>query len=149
MVTIMSTQSRRSISFALAVAIFLCLGKTSRAFQVLNYSRNPTRQTIENDFLSSYRWIHATTQNDRLDSLILHSSPQQDDDDSTKVFDIGNSLEILALSVSAFFVATLLFVGGDKLFAASPTTSSSPRVVIDADAVLREDFEKSSTTVLF
>ena len=55
-------------------------------------------------------------------------------------------LEVLALSVALFFVATVAVVGGDQLFATPSTTM--PRVVIDADAVLREDFERSSS-VLF
>ena len=80
------------------------------------------------------------------------SSPEDEKKNETKDeasrADVGSSLEILALSVTVFFFATIVFVGGDKLFATpSPTTSS--RVVIDADAILREDFEKSSTTVLF
>ena len=105
------------------------------------------RKEFKGRVLPTHRRIQQIFRNDGHASLILFSSPQ--DEDNTEMFDVGNSLEILALSVSAFFVATLLFVGGDKLFAAAPTAPSSPRVVIDADAVLREDFEKSSTTVLF
>ena len=79
------------------------------------------------------------------------SSPEEDNDDEESRVDIGNSLEILALSVALFFVASVAFVGGDKLFATPPLSTSfgSPRVIIDPDAVLREDFEKSSTAVLF
>ncbi len=86
---------------------------------------------------------------------ILFSSPSSPDDDNKgskdedSRLDIGNSLEILAISVALFFVAAVAFVGGDKLFATPPPTTGTPRVVIDADAVLREDFEKSSSSVIF
>ena len=86
---------------------------------------------------------------------ILFSSPSSPDDDNKDSTDedsrveIGNSLEILAISVALFFVAIVAFVGGDKLFATPPSTNGTPQVVIDADAVLREDFEKSSSSVIF
>mmetsp|Transcript_5635 Transcript_5635/g.8679 ORF Transcript_5635/g.8679 Transcript_5635/m.8679 type:complete len:145 (+) Transcript_5635:90-524(+) len=52
------------------------------------------------------------------------------------------SVEALAVAVSLFFVVTVSLVGKD-LFAVAPSTSSSqPIQRIDAEALLREDFER-------
>ena len=58
------------------------------------------------------------------------------------------SLELLALAVSLFFVATVA-VEGDRLFASAPASTSQTRVTIDPDSVLKEDFERSMSSVQF
>lgn len=60
------------------------------------------------------------------------------------------SLELLAVVVSLFFVATVALVGGDKLFVTAPPGSPlTERVVIDADALLSEEFDRVSSSVKF
>mmetsp|Transcript_33684 Transcript_33684/g.41283 ORF Transcript_33684/g.41283 Transcript_33684/m.41283 type:complete len:142 (-) Transcript_33684:298-723(-) len=52
------------------------------------------------------------------------------------------SIEALALGVSLFFAATVAIVGSD-LFATAPSPpAGQPVQVIDADALLRDDFER-------
>jgi hypothetical protein len=81
--------------------------------------------------------------------LALFSSPSPnggDNNDPPPGF--SGSLELLALAVSIFFIATVA-LSGDNLFATPPTSSESSRVNIDADAVLRDDFERSPSSVQF
>jgi len=57
------------------------------------------------------------------------------------------SLEVLAIAVSLFFVATVL-VSGDALFAPTTmTTTSVPK--INADEVLQTDFLRNENSVSF
>jgi hypothetical protein len=73
---------------------------------------------------------------------------EEDDTDRSPAVSGGNYLEALAVAVALFFVGTVAAVGGDALFA-TPLSPTSPGVIIDADATLRDDFERSSSSVLF
>ena len=60
------------------------------------------------------------------------------------------SVEALAVAVSLFFVITVALVGKDNLFAVAPASVQQPIQRIDADALLREDFERyQEDTVTF
>jgi hypothetical protein len=78
--------------------------------------------------------------------LFSSSSPNGNNNEPPPVF--SGSLELLALAVSLFFIATVA-LAGDNLFATPPTSSESSRVIIDADAVLRDDFERLPSSVQF
>ena len=71
----------------------------------------------------------------------LWSSPN--DNNNEKDPFLSYSLEWLALTVSLFFVATVFLVGGDKLLVTPPP--SSERTVIDADELLRNEFDRVSS----
>ena len=60
-------------------------------------------------------------------------------------FQLG-TFDILALGVSAFFVATVTLSNG-AIFATPPSTT--PRVVLDADDILKQDFARDSSSVRF
>ena len=57
------------------------------------------------------------------------------------------SLEALAIVTSLFFVATV-FGTGDALFA-TPTGTTTPRPMVDAEQVLQQDFQRMETSVQF
>lgn len=81
-------------------------------------------------------------------STALWSSP--DDEVGEELPDLAprGSLELLAFVASLFFVVTVV-VEGDRLFAAAPSPTTKSRVVIDPDAVLKEDFDRSMSSVEF
>lgn len=81
--------------------------------------------------------------NDTDDTLTNETTQQKA---SFPQFRLG-SLEILALVVSAFFVATVSLSNG-ALFASPPTTPRN-RVVLDADEILKQDFNRDSSSVTF
>ncbi len=58
------------------------------------------------------------------------------------------TLELLAVAVSLFFVATVALTG-DKLIVTPPESSSVERVVIDAEALLQAEFDRVSSSVEF
>jgi hypothetical protein len=63
-------------------------------------------------------------------------------------FQIG-SLEILALIVSAFFVATVSLSNGALFATPPPTATTRTRIVLDADEILRQDFARDTSSVNF
>jgi hypothetical protein len=74
-------------------------------------------------------------------------SPQEASQAPSLQFRIG-SLEILAIVVSAFFVATVILSDG-ALFASPSKTSSTSRVVLDANEILQQDFSRDASSVIF
>lgn len=63
-------------------------------------------------------------------------------------FRIG-SIEVLALIVSAFFVATASLSNGALFATPPPTATTRTRIVLDADEILRHDFARDSSSVNF
>lgn len=78
------------------------------------------------------------------------SIPSRNEKTTPSSFLIENSLELMAVAVSLFFIATVA-IEGDNLFATPSTmqSGSSSRTIIDPDAVLRQDFERLPTSVEF
>jgi len=110
-------------------------------------SRRPIPRTIP----SSEKAVHWTNRNQQHHlrfSAILSSS--QNDENADKLPDLAprGSLELLALAVSLFFIGTVA-VEGDHLFSSAPLSTTQPRVAVDPDAVLKEDFERSMSSVQF
>mmetsp|Transcript_8724 Transcript_8724/g.26110 ORF Transcript_8724/g.26110 Transcript_8724/m.26110 type:complete len:205 (-) Transcript_8724:630-1244(-) len=61
---------------------------------------------------------------------------------------MSGSLDFLALAVGLFFLVTAVLSGG-SLFATSPSSTASSSRVVDADALLREDFDRAGMSVYF
>ena len=116
-------------------ALLVC--QTSYAFPIT--SRPKRRNNICISHFKSCT-LHAPYAKNRKSSTFcaLSTEDNNNDNNSNNAPSFVGSLELLALVVSMFFIATVS-LGGDKIFAApQPVTS----LVIDADAVLREDFER-------
>ena len=58
------------------------------------------------------------------------------------------SLDILVIAVSLFFVATVALVGKDVLLA-TPTTTETLQIKVDADQILQSDFLRNENSVPF
>ena len=78
------------------------------------------------------------------------SIPSRNEQTTPSSFWIDNSLELMAVAVSLFYITTVA-IEGDNLFATPSTmqSGSSSRTIIDPDAVLRQDFERLPTSVEF
>lgn len=77
----------------------------------------------------------------KLPAFVIQSSPNDDDSSSRG----GPPVEIVAVLVSLFFVAVVALLG-DQLFATPPV---SPTTIIDADALLRDEFRQVPSSVEF
>jgi hypothetical protein len=92
--------------------------------------------------LSSRLQAPAALERRLVDCVSALSMTRQEEEES---FPLIGSLEVLALAVSLFFAASVMLTGDALLPAAPPT--SKPLVVIDADALLREDFQREGSSV--
>lgn len=128
-----------SISLALALCVGCHQGNTATAF--LPGTR---RHKMSPHFFKAGKFINEGSGN-----MLFSSSNGNDDDEEPRRVVFNGSLELLAFAVSLFFIATVTTIGADNLFATPQTLPESSRVTIDADAVLRDDFERSSSSVQF
>jgi hypothetical protein len=89
------------------------------------------------------------------DPVEKNSNSINETDKKESIF-LDYSLEILSVIVSIFFVVTV-FVWGDRFVVSIPTDGSEQtqlqqrqqRIIIDADALLKEEFEKLPSSVEF
>ena len=119
---------------------------TLLVFQTLHAFPITTNPKVYDRKYHQSRVLYAPHVKNRKSNTFCALSTQGNNNDNEKhTLAFAGSLELLAIAVSIFFVATVT-LGGDKLFAAPQPV---PRVIIDADAVLREDFERVSNSVEF
>lgn len=145
----MISRSTTAASF-LCFAILLVEAHLSTSFQVHPVNLPLIRSPAPHD--QSRRPLRRRRRGRTIDLIIIRS--QEDDNDnspqqSQKELRVGplGSLEVLAIVMSVFFVATVFFAG-DVLFA-TPTETASSRILLDADEVLQSDFRRIETSVDF
>ena len=123
-------------------SFFLCTDKLSTIPGLHYYDQH---KMMTQRFLS-----FLPPENDREEEEEADSIPSRNEQTTSSSFLIDNSLELMAVAVSIFFIATVA-IEGDNLFATPSTmqSGSSSRTIIDPDAVLRQDFERLPTSVEF
>jgi len=143
-----------------ATMLALMLTSTVDAFSAQSYRAYTRVRTLRCAQKDSRGREEQETQDERLNRLLRERIEEldmmNDDKESNETpsqtqpslfqFRLG-SLEILALVVSAFFVATVAF--SDGAIFAPPATTTAPRVVLDADEILKQDFARDSSSVRF
>ena len=123
-------------------SFFLCTDKVSTMSGLHYYDQH---KMMTRRFLS-----FLPPESDREEEEEADSIPSRNEQTTPYSFLIDNSLELMAVAVSIFFIATVA-IEGDNLFATPSTiqSGSSSRTIIDPDAVLRQDFERVPTSVEF
>ena len=123
-------------------SFFLCTDKVSTMSGLHYYDQH---KMMTRRFLS-----FLPPESDREEEEEADSIPSRNEQTTPSSFLIDNSLELMAVAVSIFFIATVA-IEGDNLFATPSTiqSGSSSRTIIDPDAVLRQDFERVPTSVEF
>lgn len=123
-------------------SFFLCTDKVSTISGLHYYDQH---KMMTRRFLS-----FLPPESDREEEEEADSIPSRNEQTTPSSFLIDNSLELMAVAVSIFFIATVA-IEGDNLFATPSTiqSGSSSRTIIDPDAVLRQDFERVPTSVEF
>lgn len=130
----------RKVDLFLSLCIFILPCNMTIAFTC--------RQHLLKIIPSCEKAAHWTNKENLGCSTVFLSSQNDENDDKLPDLAPRGSLELLTLAVSLFFIGTVA-VEGDRLFASAPSSSTQSRIVVDPDAVLKEDFERSNSSVQF
>lgn len=129
-----------SIMIWLPLGVCVHCSATTKAFfavpQLLHHNSQPSQSAP-----TAPSFFNPASVAKKLPAFAIHSSPNDNDSSGRG----GPPVEIVAVLVSLFFVAVVVLLG-DQLFATPPV---SPTAIVDADALLRDEFRQVPSSVEF
>lgn len=122
----------------------------------INIAARPSLKFVRSRNKRCSKQSSANYDRNRFDSFLKTKLNDEDgklEENHSRQAGNGNYLELLALSVSAFFLATVLLTNGQIFSDFSNFESQGGKASfyksVDADAVLQQDFNRESSSVIF